>query len=45
MAENLETFLRYLDGLDGRAPLTELTARLKRLELGAGDVDGFVRFA
>src|SRR5690348_17211719 len=44
MAENLETLLRYLDGLDGRAPLTELAARLKRLELHERDLADFVRF-
>ncbi len=44
MAEDLETLLRYLDGLDGRAPLTELTARLKRLELDAQDLERFIRF-
>ena len=44
MADNLDSLLRYLDGLDGRAALPELTDRLGRLELDERDVAGFVRF-
>lgn len=44
MADNLDSLLRYLDGLDGRAALPELTDRLRRLELDERDVAGFIRF-
>jgi DMSO/TMAO reductase YedYZ molybdopterin-dependent catalytic subunit len=44
MSENLDSLLRYLDGLDGRAALPELTDRLRRLELDEADVAGFIRF-
>jgi DMSO/TMAO reductase YedYZ molybdopterin-dependent catalytic subunit len=44
MTDHLETLIRYLDSLDGRASLSELTDRLRRLELDTQDVADFVRF-
>jgi DMSO/TMAO reductase YedYZ molybdopterin-dependent catalytic subunit len=44
MSENLDSLLRYLDGLDGRAALPELTDRLRRLELDEAEVASFIRF-
>lgn len=44
MADSLEHLLRYLDRLEGRASLPELTARLARLELDPKDVAEFIRF-
>ena len=44
MGENLDSLLRYLDDLEGRAALPELTDRLRRLELDERDVAGFIRF-
>jgi cysteine dioxygenase len=45
MADNLETLFRYLDGLQERAPLRELTARLARLEVSCAEVAGAIRFS
>lgn len=45
MADNLDSLLRYLDRLEDRASLPELTERLQRLELDARDVASFLRFA
>src|SRR6516165_5941366 len=45
MADNLDTLIRYLDRLEGRASLAELTERLKHLQLDAKDVASFLRFA
>jgi DMSO/TMAO reductase YedYZ molybdopterin-dependent catalytic subunit len=45
MADNLDTLIRYLDRLEGRASLADLTERLRRLELDARDVASFLRFA
>ncbi|MGH7170010.1 MAG: molybdopterin-dependent oxidoreductase [Gemmataceae bacterium] len=44
MADNLDTLIRFLDGLQGRADLAELTEQLRRLELDARDVANFLRF-
>jgi DMSO/TMAO reductase YedYZ molybdopterin-dependent catalytic subunit len=45
MSAKLATLLEYLDRLQGRAPLTELTALLSRLELGCTDVADHLRFS
>lgn len=44
MSANLDTLISYLDSLQGRAPLSELTRQLKSLKLDARDVADFVRF-
>jgi DMSO/TMAO reductase YedYZ molybdopterin-dependent catalytic subunit len=45
MSAKLATLLEYLDHLEGRAPLKELTALLSRLELGCADVAEHIRFS
>lgn len=45
MADNLDALIRYLDRLEGRASLAELTERLKHLQLDAKDMASFLRFA
>ena len=40
MEYGLATFLRDLDSLRGAVPLSELVARLQRLEVGAGSAAG-----
>src|SRR5205823_391878 len=45
MSEKLDELFRYLDGLTGRAPLTELTARLADLDIDCDDVADHVRFS
>jgi cysteine dioxygenase len=45
MTNPLDALVGYLDGLCDRAPLEELTARLRRLDLGADDLAPFVRFS
>lgn len=45
MADNLQTLIRYLEGLESRVALTELTEHLRRLKLDTDDVAGFLRFA
>jgi len=45
MARKLEEFIRYLDALQGRAPLEELTARLGELDIDCDDVAEYVRFS
>ncbi|HTU17148.1 MAG TPA: molybdopterin-dependent oxidoreductase [Gemmataceae bacterium] len=44
MADKLDTLIRYLDGLQGRAGLAELTEQLRLLKLDARDVANFLRF-
>ncbi len=44
MASKLAPLLAYLDGLEGRASLDELTALLRRLDLSDDDLAGFLRF-
>jgi DMSO/TMAO reductase YedYZ molybdopterin-dependent catalytic subunit len=44
MADNLQSLIHYLDRLEGRAALPELTERLRRLEINARDVADFLRF-
>ncbi len=45
MARTLGELFHYLDGLQGRAPLEELTARLAALEIDCDDVADSVRFS
>jgi DMSO/TMAO reductase YedYZ molybdopterin-dependent catalytic subunit len=45
MADKLDTLIDYLDRLQGKASLSELRDLLQRLDLDAGDVESFVRFA
>jgi cysteine dioxygenase len=45
MSSNLESLFSYLDGLDGRAPLEELKARLARAHVTCDDVAEFIRFS
>jgi cysteine dioxygenase len=45
MARTLESLFAYLDGLQGRAPLQELTAELADLEIDCGEVADFIRFS
>jgi DMSO/TMAO reductase YedYZ molybdopterin-dependent catalytic subunit len=44
MADNLQTLIRYLDSLERRADLAELTKHLRQLELDTDDVAGYLRF-
>src|SRR5437868_1674118 len=45
MARNLEELFAYLDGLEGRAPLEELTAALRGLEIEWEDLAAHARFS
>ena len=45
MALPLDALFAYLDDLDGRVPLAELTSRLADLEIDCDDVAEFVRFS
>lgn len=45
MARPLDEFFAYLDSLTARAPLAELTARMKELDLDCDDVAEFIRFS
>jgi cysteine dioxygenase len=45
MADTLDPLFRYLDGLQERAPLRELTARLARLEVACAAVSSGIRFS
>ena len=45
MALNLDALFVYLDGLDGRVPLAELTSRLTDVEIDCDDVAEFIRFS
>jgi cysteine dioxygenase len=45
MVARLEPLFRYLDGLQGRAQLTELSELLTRLEITCDDVADFIRFS
>jgi cysteine dioxygenase len=45
MARTLEALCQHLDGLQERAPLSELTAELAELDISYQDVAGFIRFA
>jgi DMSO/TMAO reductase YedYZ molybdopterin-dependent catalytic subunit len=44
MADNLDSLLRYLNGLDGRAPLPELIDRLRRLDVDERELADFIHF-
>lgn len=45
MAQTLETLLVYLDGLNGRAPLQELTSRMADLDIDCDEVAEFLHFS
>jgi cysteine dioxygenase len=45
MARTLEALFQYLDGLQGRAPLAELTSELAELEIGGEELAEFTRFS
>ena len=45
MARTLHALFQYLDGLQARAPLAELTSELAELEIRCEDVAGFIRFS
>jgi cysteine dioxygenase len=45
MAGNLDTLFRYLDGLQERAPLPQLTSILVDIDIDCDDVAEFVRFS
>jgi cysteine dioxygenase len=45
MARTLEELFHYLDALQGRAPLAELTAELADLEIGGEELAEFTRFS
>ena len=45
IAHPLDSLFAYLDGVDGRVPLDELTSRLADLEIDCGDVAEFIRFS
>ncbi len=45
MSDKLDSLIRYLDHLECRASLKELTAQLRRLEIDDRDVAEFIRFA
>lgn len=45
MNTSLETLWQYLDGLEGRASLDELTAHLAEADIGCEDLEEFVRFS
>jgi cysteine dioxygenase len=45
MNATLECLFDYLDGLETRAPLDELTAELAKVEVGCDDVGDFIRFS
>jgi DMSO/TMAO reductase YedYZ molybdopterin-dependent catalytic subunit len=44
MASKLDALLAYLDALDSRPSLNELTAQLRKLDIDCADLAGFVRF-
>ena len=45
MTGSLEPLFRYLDSLDGRPPLADLAAHVRRLEVVWDDIREFVRFS
>ncbi len=45
MHTKLAALLDYLDGLDGRAPLNDLTDLLRRVDLSCADVADFLHFS
>src|SRR5947209_8918615 len=45
MNRKFENLIDYLDGLEDRAALDELTARLAEADVACGDVDEFIRFS
>jgi cysteine dioxygenase len=45
MARTLDELFRYLDALEGRAPLEDLIAQLAELDIDAEDVASFIRFS
>jgi DMSO/TMAO reductase YedYZ molybdopterin-dependent catalytic subunit len=45
MPENLDSLLRYLDGLNERPALTDLRERVARLAITCADVAAYIRFS
>ncbi len=45
MADSLQALLQYLNRLDGRAPLDELTAMLRDIEIECEDVGPYLKFS
>jgi cysteine dioxygenase len=45
VAKNLAGLIAYLEGLEGRASLAELTAEIKELEIDLDDLSDHVRFS
>jgi cysteine dioxygenase len=45
MARALKGLFAYLDDLQGRAPLQELTAEMAELEIDCGEIAEFIRFS
>jgi cysteine dioxygenase len=45
MARTLQELFAYLDALQGRAPLAELTAEMAKLEIDCADLVSFLRFS
>jgi cysteine dioxygenase len=45
LTDSLSTLLEYLDGLDERAPLDELAARLAKINICCEDMADFIRFS
>lgn len=45
MKSSLEALWHYLDGLDGRAPLRELTDRLREADITCEDLADYIRFS
>jgi cysteine dioxygenase len=45
MGQTLQSLLDYLDNLEERAPLEELTARLAALDINCADVADYIRFS
>src|SRR5262245_66062556 len=45
MAKTLNELVAYLDGLEGRAPLQELVAELKELQVECEELSEYVRFS
>jgi cysteine dioxygenase len=45
MATTLEPLFRYLDGLDGQAPLAELAEVVRPLQVDPADLREFIRFS
>ncbi len=45
MNRRLDAFYQYLDQLEGRAPLQELSSRLAKIDVSCADVAEFIRFS